>query len=123
MVPHNLKTDDLIAHLSLAKPDFLIAEAGAIELAAVSKSCPSLANVIWVAKYGSRHMDWNEVPEGVGGKMDVAVWHELVDDKKSLVGPGLPAPEKDSKVPPIAVFHGSSSNPRLTEYASEVSIP
>ena len=67
-------------------------------------------------------MDWNEVPEGVGGKMDVAVWHELVDDKKSLVDSELPASEKDSKVQPIAVFHGSSSNPRLIEFTSEVSI-
>ena len=28
-------------------------------------------------------MDWNEVPEGEGGKADIAVWHDIIDEKSS----------------------------------------
>lgn len=27
-------------------------------------------------------MDWNEVPEGVGGKAEIAVWHEIVHSRE-----------------------------------------
>jgi hypothetical protein len=37
----------------------------------------------------SRHMDWNEVPEGIGGKIDVSVWHQLVQEQQD--GAALPA--------------------------------
>ena len=29
-------------------------------------------------------MDWSEVPEGIGGKVDVSVWHELVQDSRQI---------------------------------------
>jgi hypothetical protein len=28
-------------------------------------------------------MEWSEVPEGIGGKIDVSVWHELLQDAKN----------------------------------------
>jgi hypothetical protein len=39
--------------------------------------------MIWVVERTSRHMDWNEVPEGVGGNADIAVWNEIIEDKAS----------------------------------------
>ena len=44
---------------------------------------PNLKQVVWVVARTSRHLDWNEVPEGVGGKADIAVWHDIIDDKSS----------------------------------------
>jgi hypothetical protein len=63
----------------------LIAAAGSLPLAEVSEAVPALRHVIWTVEKTSRHMDWNEVPEGIGGKVDVSVWHDLVQDQKSRV--------------------------------------
>lgn len=62
------------------------------------KKYPSLRQVIWVVARTSRHMDWNEVPEGEGGKADIAVWHDIVDEKSNGIadmagdGPGSAVP-------------------------------
>ena len=86
IVPPTLATDTLARYLQEAQAELLIAEAGALSLPAAKKGNTHLSSVIWVAKHGSRHMDWNEVPEGIGGELEVAVWHELVQDKKASVG-------------------------------------
>ncbi len=51
-------------------------------LADIVEQYPQLQHVVWVVQQGSRHLDWNEVPEGFGGKVGVSVWHELVEEKK-----------------------------------------
>lgn len=28
-------------------------------------------------------MDWNEVGEGEGGKAEIAVWHDIIDEKQT----------------------------------------
>lgn len=68
----------------------LIAGAGTIPLAEVVRGYPGLKHVIWVVQRGSRHLDWNEIPEGFGGKVGVSVWHELVEEKKSSTTKDLP---------------------------------
>ncbi len=104
LVPHNLQTDILIAHLKQVKPDFLIAEAGALEIDSVVAACSSLKHVIWVAKEGSRHMDWNVVPEGAGGKVEVVVWHELVDERKTLTSSDVLPVDKETSVKPLSIY-------------------
>lgn len=104
------------------KADVLIAEAGALELSSLVESTPSLANVIWVVKAGNRHMDWNEVPEGIGGKIEVSTWHELVDDGKGAVSPDLPPSEKSSTTKPLITFWPSKGGEvgQLVELTSGV---
>lgn len=46
-----------------------------------------LKEVIWVVEKTSRHVDWTDVPEVFGGKLDVSAWHELVQEK------GFPNPD------------------------------
>lgn len=122
LVPHNLETKLLIAHLSAVNPDFLVAEAGAVEVDAVVAACPSLRHIIWVAKEGNRHMDWNVVPEGTGGKVEVVVWHELVDERKTLTSTAVPAIDKESAVQPLSTFWPAAEGVgQLVEYTSEVS--
>lgn len=124
LVPNNLPTDLLTAHLQKVQPDFFIAEAGVVELSAVTQGCPTLAHAILVAKHGSRHMDWNEVPEGSGGKVDVSVWHELVDEKKGSIGSDVPALDKESTVSPLSTFWPSTGGVgELVEYTSDVRCP
>lgn len=43
-------------------------------------------------------MDWDEVPEGIGGKVDVNSWHALVQDNVSQTTTELPK-EVHSKMP------------------------
>ncbi|ORX97438.1 hypothetical protein BCR34DRAFT_165824 [Clohesyomyces aquaticus] len=83
LVPYNQPHATLIDLMSRTGADSLIAEAGSLPLADVSKGVPALRQVIWTVEKTSRHMDWNEVPEGIGGKIDVSVWHQLVQDQKS----------------------------------------
>ena len=113
----------MIAHLSEVTPDFLIAEAGAVDVDAVAAACPSLRHIIWVATEGNRHMDWNVVPEGTGGRVEVAVWHELTDERKTLASSEVPRVDKDSPVGPLSMFWpGTDGVGQLVEYTSEVSM-
>ena len=31
----------------------------------------------------SRHIDWNEVGEGEGGMAEIAVWHNIIEEKQA----------------------------------------
>ena len=66
-----------------SKADILIAGAGSLPLKELLPKYPHLKQVIWVVERTSRHMDWNEVGEGEGGKADIAVWHDIIDEKQA----------------------------------------
>lgn len=122
IVPPAVATEALARYLQKTKADLLIAEAGALSLPAVKQGNTSLNSVIWVAKHGSRHMDWNEVPEGIGGELEVAVWHEIVQDKKNSVGTEVPSSEPKSQTPPLVTLWSTSDDSGdLVEYNSTVS--
>ncbi|KAL2010490.1 hypothetical protein VTN00DRAFT_6297 [Thermoascus crustaceus] len=108
IVPHNLPAETLSAYLQKAQAEVLIAEAGSVDLSVVTTGNKQLSHVVWVAKQGSRHMDWNEVPEGIGGSLEVAVWHELVKDKKDSVGSEVPASAPKSETPSVVTVWPSS---------------
>ncbi|KAL4760241.1 uncharacterized protein BDW70DRAFT_68924 [Aspergillus foveolatus] len=104
IIPHNLPAEQLSGLLQKAQADSLIAEAGALDLTLVTKDNKQLSHVIWVAKMGSRHMDWNDVPKEVEDHLDVAVWHELVDEKKDLAGLDIPEWDPSSKTPTLSTL-------------------
>ncbi|PGH07335.1 hypothetical protein GX51_01879 [Blastomyces parvus] len=110
LIPRMLPSESLGAYLAIAGADLLIAEAGTLELSALLRGVPSLRSAIWVANHGSRHMDWSQVPEGIGGDIEVAVWHELVKDKKALVGTEVPATVSETPPPPIVTFWATSAD-------------
>ncbi|KAL5113588.1 hypothetical protein ACEQ8H_008536 [Pleosporales sp. CAS-2024a] len=89
LVPYNQPHAALVQLLVETKADALIAEAGSVPLAHVIKGAPGLRQVIWTVDKTNRHMDWSEVPEGIGGNLDVSVWHELVQDQQNAA-PTLP---------------------------------
>ncbi|PVI04339.1 hypothetical protein DM02DRAFT_611596 [Periconia macrospinosa] len=83
LIPYNQPHPTLIELLNHADVDSLISNAGAIPLEDVKKGVSGLRNIVWTVEKPKRHMDWNEVPEGIGGKIDVSVWHQLVQDQKN----------------------------------------
>ncbi|PLB45967.1 hypothetical protein P170DRAFT_439666 [Aspergillus steynii IBT 23096] len=120
IVPHNLDPESLSALLQKSQAEALIAEAGALDLSYVANSNRQLHHVIWVAKLGSRHMDWNDVPEDVKGNLEVAVWHELVEEKKDLAGLEVPSWDPSSPTPSLTTIWPSASGPGdFVEYQPE----
>lgn len=59
----------------------MVAGAGTVPLSELLPKYSGLKQVMWVVERTSRHMDWNEVPEGEGGKADITVWHDIIDEK------------------------------------------
>ena len=121
IIPHNLDAKSLSSLLKESGAEALIAEAGALDLSLVAKGNDQLSQVIWVAKLGSRHMDWNDVPEDVKGTLEVGVWHELVEAKKDLAGLEVPSWDPSSPTPSVTtVWPSKSSAGEFIEYQPEV---
>lgn len=66
-----------------SKADILVAGAGSLPLKDLLPKYSGLKQVIWVVERTARHMDWNEVGEGEGGKVEIAVWHDIIDEKQT----------------------------------------
>ncbi|KZM19088.1 uncharacterized protein EKO05_0010236 [Ascochyta rabiei] len=101
LIPYNQPHATLVQLLQQTRADSLVAQAGAVPLADVTQSVPGLRQVVWIVEKTSRHMDWSEVPEGIGGKVDVSVWHELVQDAKHT---DAALPSDTTTAPPNVVF-------------------
>jgi hypothetical protein len=106
--------------LNDTKADTLIAAAGALPLEDVTSQARGIKDIIWVVEKTSRHMDWSDVPEGIGGKVEVSVWHELVQDHNSSTL-AFPADSKPGNV--VTVWrHGVASDKRdIVEFTQAVS--
>lgn len=79
--------------LRKTQADVLVAAAGTISLKDLVTLYSGLKQAIWVVERSSRHIDWNEIPGGVGGKAHVSAWHDIVDQKEttSELPPDLPS--------------------------------
>lgn len=93
-----------------------------MDLSVLLKGASSLKHAIWVAKEGSRHMDWTQLPDGIGSAIEVAEWHETVEDRKAPIFSSLP--DTDPKIPPrplVAFWPNLAGNGNFVEYSSGVS--
>ncbi|KAF2276464.1 uncharacterized protein EI97DRAFT_433295 [Westerdykella ornata] len=118
LIPYNQPHPTVIELLIRAGADSLIAQAGSVPLDDVSRGVSGLRQVIWTVEKTSRHMDWNEVPEGIGGKVDVSVWHDLVQDQRNTP-PALPT---DTEKAPGIVFlwqDGLSKSVEVVEFTQQ----
>lgn len=83
-----------------------------------------LAQVIWVVESSSRHMDWSEVPDGIGGRVDVWVWHEVVQDHRAETSSELPG--RDLNLEPgnvTTIWQDGHVKPsEIVEFTQRVSI-
>lgn len=67
-------------------------------------------------------MEWDEIPEGIGGRVGISVWHEIVDEKKGAVGAQLPANAQGEVVPGLTTFWATNEDPvgQMTEFSQKV---
>ncbi|OAL00123.1 hypothetical protein IQ06DRAFT_276692 [Phaeosphaeriaceae sp. SRC1lsM3a] len=83
LIPYNQPHAVLVDLLTQTGADALVAGAGSVPLSEIIQGASNLRQIIWTVEKTSRHMDWSEVPEGIGGKIDVSVWHELIQDSSN----------------------------------------
>jgi len=86
--------------------DTVVAAPGTFPLELVAKAYPALRNLIWVVDEGASHMDWNEVPEGTGGSVNVATWQEIVNEAPAESGKELPSGETDEPRDVVTFWQG-----------------
>jgi hypothetical protein len=121
LIPYNQPHPTLVDLLVQTGADALIAGAGSVPLADVIRGASGLRQIIWTVEKTSRHMDWNEVPEGIGGKIDISVWHELVQEQQ---GGATALPASTSKAPGIVfLWQEAVGKPaEIVEFTQQVRI-
>ena len=124
LVPQDQSLANIAGILTETRADALVAGAGAVPLKELLRKYPSLKQMIWVVERTSRHMDWNEVPEGEGGRAEIAVWHDIVDEKNSA-SRELPTELSGGSLPNVAMVieDGMSAldSYEIVEYTQKVS--
>lgn len=65
---------------------------------------------------GNSHLDWNEIPTGTGGVVNVSTWSEIIQEKDPLVGKELPVIDR-TIVPKSVIAFSLSGEP--IEYTQE----
>ncbi|UNI18881.1 RNA helicase [Purpureocillium takamizusanense] len=104
LIPFDVSSEELVSMLRRSAVDTVVTAPGAFPFDAVVKAYPSLRQLIWVVDEGSSHMDWNEVPEGTGGSVNVATWQDIVNDAPAAVGAELPAVNLDYNPQDMVTF-------------------
>ncbi|ESZ89730.1 hypothetical protein SBOR_9887 [Sclerotinia borealis F-4128] len=118
LLPYDESPESLIKLIQKSKADTVIAAVGSFPFDVVTKSYPALQQMIWVVDDGSKHMDWNEIPKGTGGAVNVSTWHEILQDQEAHAGSELPVIDKNGKEPnKVVVFW---PNGELVEYTQSV---
>lgn len=104
LLPYAQTSTKVIPYLKETEADTIIAAVGSLSFDAVLQGCPKLRHVIWVNDEGSKHLDWNEVPQGTGGSITVSTWQDVLSDVPILGDLLLPAPDKQSKTQPVVAI-------------------
>ncbi|KAI5867253.1 hypothetical protein GGS23DRAFT_592586 [Durotheca rogersii] len=104
LLPFDQPEDVIISMLRASDADTVVTAPGAFPFDNVVKSYPALRQLIWVVDEGNKHLDWNEVPKGTGGSVNVSTWQDVLDN--SPVGVGIDVPEVDPQTtsPDVITF-------------------
>jgi hypothetical protein len=124
LVPFNQDHNVACKLLEQTQAQCVIATAGSLPLAGLTERVSSLRQVIWVADSGSKHMDWEGSPENeTKGKLDVAVWHNLVAETSST---SSELPKNDETIVPgnlIFLWQKSINSPaEVVEFTQKVRV-
>lgn len=104
LLPFEQDDATLVSMLRRSAADTVITAPGCFPFDAVVQSYPALRQLVWVVDEGSAHLDWNEVPKGMGGSVNVSTWQEVVNDAPQTAGRELPPIEGQSQPRDVTVF-------------------
>jgi hypothetical protein len=113
LVPYDEPIEKAIPLLKTSKADTVIAAVGSFPFDVITKSYPALKQLIWVVDEGSKHMDWDDVPKGTGGAINVSTWQEIIQDAEHNVGTDLPPVDRTGELKKVLAFW---PNGELIEY-------
>lgn len=104
LIPFDVSSDEIISMLRRSAVDTVVTVPGAFPFDTVVKAYPALRQLIWVVDEGSSHLDWNDVPEGMGGSVNVATWQEIVNEAPASAGLELPPLDPASVPKDVVAF-------------------
>lgn len=114
-MPYDQPLEKIISQLKQSNADTVIAAVGSFPFDVITRSYPALKQLIWVVDEGSKHMDWNEVPEGTGGAVNVSTWQQTLQDHDATVGAELPHIDRQSTVKGVSAFWPSGELVHYTQ--------
>ncbi|RMY66445.1 hypothetical protein D0862_15194, partial [Hortaea werneckii] len=120
LLPYNLPHNKAFELINATSADALVCEAGNLPLEDLAKQCPNLRLLTWVVEKTSRHVDWNGGPTDSKNKLNVSVWHELVESAPSSIATApLPANQAGEQLGNIITVWqpaDSQSTPEITTF-------
>jgi hypothetical protein len=114
LVPYDQPINKIIEFLLKSKADTVVAAVGSFPFDVITKSYPALRQLIWVVDEGSKHMDWNEIPTGTGGAVNVSTWQDIIQDQDANAGSELPLSDRKTELKSISAFWPTGE---LVEYS------
>jgi acyl-CoA synthetase (AMP-forming)/AMP-acid ligase II len=93
LLPYNVPHPKVYELLDSTGAEALICAAGSLPLDDVAQECKNLRLLTWVVEKTSRHMDWNGVPDSAQGRLNVSVWHDVVQENQDKSNGELPTNE------------------------------
>ncbi|KUJ17723.1 uncharacterized protein LY89DRAFT_584671 [Mollisia scopiformis] len=104
LIPYDKSIEEIISFLQKSKADTIVAAVGSLPYDAIIKNYSALKQLIWVVDEGSKHMDWDEVPKGTGGAVNVSTWQEILQDQEPTAGTELPAVDRTVELKKVLAF-------------------
>jgi hypothetical protein len=104
VLPFAQSDDAVISMLRRSAADAVVTLPGHFPFDSIVRHYPALRQLVWVVDQGSRHMDWNEVPEGTGGSVNVATWQDIIADAPADAGKDLPPFENQPEARDVTIF-------------------
>lgn len=104
LIPFDQPDDAVISMLRRSAADTVVAVPGSFPFDSVVKSYPALRQLVWVVDEGSNHMDWNEVPQGMGGSVNVSTWQDIVNEPGQSAATELPPVEGQKEPRDVTIF-------------------
>ncbi|KAK4127635.1 acetyl-CoA synthetase-like protein [Parathielavia appendiculata] len=104
VLPFDQPDDAVISMLRRSDADIVVTAPGSFPFNLVVQNYPSLRQLIWVVDEGSKHMDWNEIPQGAGGSVNVTTWQDVLYEGSANSGNELPPLQGQREPSDVIVF-------------------
>ncbi|KAI1084157.1 hypothetical protein F5B20DRAFT_285784 [Whalleya microplaca] len=104
LLPFDQPESTVVSMLQRSGADTVVTAPGAFPFDSVVNGYPALRQLIWVVDEGSKHLDWNEVPKGMGGRVNVSTWQDILNDNPVTAGTELPPSDPKAEVQDVIIF-------------------